>query len=192
MPKPLSRRKLIRLDLRRPQVFGLGVAAYLAGKNGLIPPDHGGIYGVGETLTYASQRLLMSRHSLAREFDRSQISKVFPVNGDPPGDRNLPAPLSASFLDWRLTVDGLVAHPASFLARRSQALSFPQPDHPSGLRRGLVLHRRMDRCSSLLRSESGRSSAASEIRGLFPFQDDRGTAWICSTRCIRKRCSLTP
>jgi hypothetical protein len=48
-------------------VSGLGVAANLAQKYGLIPPDHGGIYGLGETLTYASQRLL-TRHSLAREF----------------------------------------------------------------------------------------------------------------------------
>ena len=55
-------------------VAGLGVAARLAQKYGLIPPDHGGIYGLGETLTYASQRLL-TRHSLAREFSRSQISK---------------------------------------------------------------------------------------------------------------------
>ena len=30
----------------------------LAERYGLIPPDHGGIYGPGETLTYASQRLL--------------------------------------------------------------------------------------------------------------------------------------
>ena len=78
MPKPLSRRKLLKAGLAAAAgVSAAGGAAYLAGKNGLIPPDHGGIYGVGETLTYASQRLLMSRHSLAREFDRSQISKVF-------------------------------------------------------------------------------------------------------------------
>ena len=48
--------------------------AHGADRYGLIPPDHGGIYGLGETLTYASQRLL-TRHSLAREFPRSQISK---------------------------------------------------------------------------------------------------------------------
>ena len=34
---------------------------------GLIPPDCGGFYGPGETLTYAAQRLLTT-HSLAREF----------------------------------------------------------------------------------------------------------------------------
>ncbi len=66
----LSRRKLITTGLAATGgVLGLGVAARLAQKYGLIPPDHGGIYGLGETLTYASQRLL-TRHSLAREFSR--------------------------------------------------------------------------------------------------------------------------
>ena len=124
MPKPLSRRKLLKAGLATAAgVSAAGGAAYLAGKNGLIPPDHGGIYGVGETLTYASQRLLMSRHSLAREFDRSQISKVFPVNGDPPGDPIYRRLLSRAFLDWRLIVDGLVAHPAQFSL--ADLMSFP-------------------------------------------------------------------
>ena len=71
----LSRRKLIYTGLAAAAgVSGLGVAASLAQKYGLVPPDHGGIYGLGETLTYASQRLL-TRHSFAREFSRSQISE---------------------------------------------------------------------------------------------------------------------
>ena len=55
----LSRRKLIYTGLAAAAgVSGLGVAASLAQKYGLVPPDHGGLYGLGETLTYASQRLL--------------------------------------------------------------------------------------------------------------------------------------
>ena len=66
-----SRRKLITTGLAAAAgVTGLGVAARLAQKHGLVPPDHGGIFGLGETLTYASQRLL-TRHFLAREFSRS-------------------------------------------------------------------------------------------------------------------------
>jgi DMSO/TMAO reductase YedYZ molybdopterin-dependent catalytic subunit len=111
----VSRRKLITTGLAAVAgASGLAVVARLANRYGLIQPDHGGIYGVGETLTYASQRILMSHHSLAREFNRSEISKVVPVNGDPPeGEsyRRLPAD---GFEDWRLTVDGLVAHPYSF------------------------------------------------------------------------------
>ncbi len=113
MSNVFSRRKLVTTGLVA-GVSGLGAAAVLAQRHGLIPPDHGGIYGVGETLTYAAQRLLMSHHSLAREFNRDRISKVFPVNGDPPRSETYQLLLAKSFQDWRLTVDGLVARPASF------------------------------------------------------------------------------
>ncbi len=115
MSKFLTRRSLITTGLATAAgATGLAAAARLADRYGLIPPDHGGIYGVGETLTYASQRLLMSHHSLAREFDRSQISKVAPVNGDPPEKESYRRLLAGGFADWQLTVDGLVARPASF------------------------------------------------------------------------------
>jgi DMSO/TMAO reductase YedYZ molybdopterin-dependent catalytic subunit len=115
MRKTLSRRKLITTGFTvAAGAAGLGVAAKLASRYGLIPPDHGGIYGVGETLTYASQRLLMSHGSLAREFNRSEISKVFPVNGDPPGDEDYERQLAGGFKNWRLAVDGLVSRPSSF------------------------------------------------------------------------------
>ena len=43
----LSRRKLIKTGLAAAAgVSGLGVAARMAQKYGLVPPDHGGIYGV--------------------------------------------------------------------------------------------------------------------------------------------------
>ncbi len=77
----LSRRKLITTGLAATAgIAGLGAAASMAQRSGLVPPDHGGAYGLGETLTYASHRLL-ARHSLAREFLRSQISKT-PVAND--------------------------------------------------------------------------------------------------------------
>ena len=67
MSDKLSRRKLITTGLATAAgVSGLAVAAKLANHYGLIPPDYGGVYGVGETLTYGAQRLLMSsRHSFA-------------------------------------------------------------------------------------------------------------------------------
>jgi DMSO/TMAO reductase YedYZ molybdopterin-dependent catalytic subunit len=69
---------------------------------------------VGETLTYAAQRILTSRHSLAREFSRGHISKVAPVNGEAPANETYQRHLTSGFADWRLTVDGLVARPAAF------------------------------------------------------------------------------
>ena len=110
----LSRRKLITTGLAATAgASGLAVAARLADRYGLIPPDHGGIYGPGETLTYASQRLL-TRHSLAREFPPSQISKAPFANGEPPESEDFKRLQAGGFADWRLAVDGMVARPASF------------------------------------------------------------------------------
>ena len=111
----LTRRSLIKSGIvAAAGASGLAVAARLANQYGLIPPDHGGIYGAGETLTYASQRLLTSRYSLAREFSRSDISKVAPVNGEPPRNDEYQRLLKDNFADWRLMVDGLVARPSSW------------------------------------------------------------------------------
>ena len=119
----LSRRRLLITGLAATAgVAGLGVAAGLAQKYGLVPPDHGGLYGLGETLTYASQRLL-TRHSLAREFSRKQISeRPLPNEIAPLGDdfKRLEA---GRFVDWRLTIDGMVDRPGSF--SMDQLKSYP-------------------------------------------------------------------
>ncbi|HSP67216.1 MAG TPA: molybdopterin-dependent oxidoreductase [Bryobacteraceae bacterium] len=110
----LSRRKIITTGLAAAAgVSGLAVAARLADRYGLIPPDHGGIFGAGETLTYAAQRLL-TRHSMAREFSRSQISKTPFENGDPPRSEAFHQLQAGGFSDWRLAIDGMVARPGSF------------------------------------------------------------------------------
>ena len=115
MTNRLTRRKLITTGLAAVAgASSLAAAARRADRYGLIPPDHGGVWGVGETLTYAAQRLLMSRHSLAREFTRGDVSKVVPVNGEPPESEAYQRLVPRGFADWRLTVDGLVARPYSF------------------------------------------------------------------------------
>jgi DMSO/TMAO reductase YedYZ molybdopterin-dependent catalytic subunit len=111
----ISRRRLLTSGLGAiAGVSGLAVAARLAERYGLVPPDHGGVYGVGETLTYGAHRLLTWHQPLAREFDRSQISRVAPVNGGPPESDDYQQLLRRNFADWRLEVDGLVARPSSF------------------------------------------------------------------------------
>ena len=110
----ISRRKLITGGLAATAgVSGLAVATGLAKRYVLVPPDCRGIYGAGETLTYAAQRLL-TRHSLAREFPRSMISeKPFANETSPPNDA-FKRHQASGFLDWKLSVDGMVAHPTSF------------------------------------------------------------------------------
>jgi DMSO/TMAO reductase YedYZ molybdopterin-dependent catalytic subunit len=115
MSQLLTRRKLIVTGLKvAAGASGLVAAADLANRYGLIPPDHTGIYGVGETLTYVTQRVLSSHYSRVREFNRSEISKSFPVIGPPPENELYQRYLAGGFADWRLMVDGLVARPTSF------------------------------------------------------------------------------
>lgn len=110
----ISRRTLITSGLAvTAGASGLAVAARLAQRYGLIPPDAGGFYGPGETLTYAAQRLL-TRHSMAREFAPSQISKPPFANEVDPLGEGFKRLQEGSFIDWRLNVDGMVARPASF------------------------------------------------------------------------------
>src|SRR5581483_6365238 len=107
----ISRRKLITTGLATVAgASGLGVAARLARRYGLVPPDHGGIYGPGETLTYAAQRV-PTRHSLAREFPRGMISKAPFANETAPTTEEFKGLQANGFRDWRLVVDGMVDHP---------------------------------------------------------------------------------
>ena len=124
----LSRRKLLVSGLAATAgASGLAVAARLVQKYGLVPPDHGGIYGLGETLTYASQRLL-TRHSLAREFPRSRISqRPFPNEIEPFATEEFKRLQAGGFADWRLSVDGMVDEPASFSI--ADLKSYPPRSH---------------------------------------------------------------
>src|SRR5579862_3761948 len=120
----ISRRALITTGLvTAAGAGGLVEAARLAKRYGLVPPDSGGLYGPGETLTYAAQRLL-TRHSMAREFAPSQISKPpFPNLVDPLGDEFADLQKEA-FVGWRLRVDGMVARPIAFSL--AEIKSFPR------------------------------------------------------------------
>jgi DMSO/TMAO reductase YedYZ molybdopterin-dependent catalytic subunit len=73
-------------------------------------------------LTYAAQRLL-TRHSMAREFTRNQISASPFANEVAPLGEGFQRLQEGGFADWRLTVDGMVAHPMSFSV--AEIKSFP-------------------------------------------------------------------
>ena len=120
----VSRRKLITTGIATAAgISGLGVAAKLAARYGLIPPDSGTLYGAGETFTYAAQRLL-TRHSMAREFSRSQISERPLANEVAPLGDDFKRLLDGGFAEWRLAVDGMVARPVSLSVE--QIKGFPR------------------------------------------------------------------
>src|SRR5260370_31707902 len=114
MSDRLSRRKLIKTGLAAAAgAAGLGIAARLADRYSLIPPDDGGIYGVGETITYAAQRLL-TRHTLAREYNRSDISKIAPVKGGPPENETYQRLLAGGFADLPAQIHRPGSRPSLF------------------------------------------------------------------------------
>jgi DMSO/TMAO reductase YedYZ molybdopterin-dependent catalytic subunit len=122
--KEISRRRLITTGLAvAAGASGIAVAAKAAKRYGLIPPDSGGFYGPGETLTYAVQRLL-NRHATAREFSRDQVSEKPFANEVAPLGAEFQRLQAGGFADWRLVVDGMAARPTSFSV--AEIKSFPR------------------------------------------------------------------
>lgn len=72
------------------------------------------ILSMGEEMNRASQRALIDREALAREFTRADLSPVFRSNGTrlPPGAAYA-AHAAGGFADWRVAVTGLVTRPLS-------------------------------------------------------------------------------
>lgn len=121
---PISRRKLITTGVvAAAGLSGAAAAARIAQRYGLIPTDPGGLYGPGETLTYAAQRIL-TRHALAREFPRSMISSTPFANEVAPLDAAFKRSQEGGFGDWRLHVEGMVAHPLSLSIADLRSMAF--------------------------------------------------------------------
>lgn len=119
----LTRRKLVKTGVAAAAgIAGLGLAAAWARKSGLIPPDTAGAFGIGETLNYASYRLL-TNHSLAREFRREEISERPLANEIAPPSEAFKRLQAGGFADWRLTVEGMVDRPGAFSVE--QLKSYP-------------------------------------------------------------------
>lgn len=107
----ITRRKLISGGVAAVAgASGLAAADRIAKRYGLIPPDGDGVFGPGETLTYACQRILNVRRP-AREFPRSMISKNPFANEVAKPTDEFKKLQAGGFKDWHLVVDGTVAHP---------------------------------------------------------------------------------
>lgn len=119
----VSRRRLIRTGLAAAAgVTGIGVAAGLVRRAGILPPDGGGLYGAAETLNYASYKLLTG-DAMAREFARGDISPRPVPNEIPKLSDEFKRLEAAGFADWRLSVEGLVDRPGQISL--AELKSFP-------------------------------------------------------------------
>ncbi|MDM9621627.1 molybdopterin-binding protein [Rhizobium sp. AC44/96] len=72
------------------------------------------VLAMAEQLTLKSQRLLVPKNKLAREFSEADISPTFKPNGTSQPDSEEYARLVENgFADWRLKIDGLVERPVA-------------------------------------------------------------------------------
>lgn len=70
------------------------------------------VLAMAERLTMGSQRLLVSRDRLAREFSEADISPTFRPNGTSQPDSEEYARMTENgFADWRLRIDGMIQRP---------------------------------------------------------------------------------
>jgi len=116
MTRALTRRQILV------GTASVGVAALIGvdALRGRLPER---LLSASQTLTIRTQRLLLRRRPLVREFSAADISAVFPTNGTTRPIGETYATLAASgFRDWALRVDGLVAHPLTLSLGQLRAL----------------------------------------------------------------------
>jgi DMSO/TMAO reductase YedYZ molybdopterin-dependent catalytic subunit len=115
---PMARRKFIT---------GLASSAglALAGCTRTDPPTYGNLLRMGDLVNYKAHRLLLAGSSLAREYDRSDISSAPAIGTTDPANSGQPffVPQHGEaydrmrkdgFVDYRLTVEGSVSRPTAF------------------------------------------------------------------------------
>ena len=99
---------------RRKFVVAGGSSLLLGGCDKLDQsPAFKGLLRSADSLAKGSQRLL-GRNALAPQYTDADLSPIFRSNGTAmPDTTEYAQHLANNFADWRLTVDGLVAHPLS-------------------------------------------------------------------------------
>ncbi|HKT36074.1 MAG TPA: molybdopterin-dependent oxidoreductase [Nitrospira sp.] len=81
------------------------------------------VLGHTEALTERIQRWVTPRTALAQEYPETEISAVFPANGNSdPGTQEYADMAERDFADWRLSIDGLIAKPTSFSVSNLRAM----------------------------------------------------------------------
>ena len=116
---------MTRVLTRRQIVVGAaaaGTAALIAvdALRGRLPER---LLSASQSLSLRTQRLLLRRRPLVREFAAADISPVFPTNGTTHPIGATYGTLAANgFHDWALRVDGLVANPLTLSLAQLRAL----------------------------------------------------------------------
>jgi DMSO/TMAO reductase YedYZ molybdopterin-dependent catalytic subunit len=109
---------------RRVFIKGLASSAglVLAGCTQTDPPTYGHVLRMGDLLTYKAHRLLLPAHSLAREYELSDISSVPAIGTTNPSDEVYQGLRANRFADWQLIVEGSVARPRGFSLEELQRM----------------------------------------------------------------------
>lgn len=110
----MSERILTRRRLLSAGGLSLGSLALAGCDQVSRNPSARGILAGAESATFAVQRALINRTALAREYSPSDLSPTFRANGTlMPDTDEYQRLLERKFVDWRLTIDGLVSRPLS-------------------------------------------------------------------------------
>jgi DMSO/TMAO reductase YedYZ molybdopterin-dependent catalytic subunit len=107
------------LITRRRALIGSGAGLLLSGCSKILQadaltgsPSFLRVLAAAEGWTRASQRFLLSGGAMAQEFKASDISPRFKANGTlNPGGEDYDRNVAEGFVNWRLMIDGMVAHP---------------------------------------------------------------------------------
>lgn len=114
-----------RVLTRRAVLLGAAAgAATLIGVDALRGRLPERLLSASQSLTIRTQRLLLRRRPLVREFAAASISAVFPTNGTTHPVGEAYARLAAGgFRDWALRIDGLVSNPVTLSLAQLRALA---------------------------------------------------------------------
>lgn len=83
----------------------------------------GKVLSTGESLTKSTHHLLRTRRAMAQEFDAADLSPSFRSNGtSSPNNTEYQTLAKNNFLDWELTIDGLVENPLKLTLAQIQGL----------------------------------------------------------------------
>lgn len=115
------------LDRRGFLARGLAAAstAALGGCDGLSDqPWVRRVLDSAETLTWVTQRALLSPSDLAREYSEADLSREFKANGTTdPEDAGYKAHAASGFANWKLHLGGLVEEPLSLSLEELRAMT---------------------------------------------------------------------